>query len=88
MHMAAKTPQPGQSESSPQDQIQGEGDYVAGRRYDKAAREFAESGKVEPAARDAAPGSDEEAEQMQQAEQAGKSHAKGEDPLLRKPRKP
>ena len=37
------------------DQVQGEGDYDAGRRYDKASREFAESGKVEPAARDAAP---------------------------------
>jgi hypothetical protein len=37
------------------DQVQGEGDYDAGRRYDKASREFAESGKVEPAARDARP---------------------------------
>ncbi len=34
------------------DQVQGEGDYDAGRRYDRASREFAESGKVEPAARD------------------------------------
>ena len=63
------------------DEVQGEGDYNAGRRYDKATREFAESGKVEPAARDAAPGSAEEAEEMQQAEEAGKSRskAKGED---------
>jgi hypothetical protein len=37
------------------DQVQGEGDYEAGRRYDKASREFAESGRVEPAAHDAAP---------------------------------
>lgn len=72
--MAAKTP--------PQDsQVQGEGDYAAGRRYDKAAREFAESGKVEPAARDAAPGSTEEAKEMQQAEDVGKSHSKGEGSL-------
>jgi hypothetical protein len=63
------------------DEVQGEGDYKAGRRYDKAAREFAESGKVEPAAHDAAPGSAEEAEEMQQAEEIGKSHSKatGED---------
>ena len=86
--MAAKTPQHGQNETSSQDAVQGEGDYAAGRRYDKAARDFAESGKVEPAARDAAPGSAEEAEQMQQAEEAGKSHSKGEGPLTSKQRKP
>ena len=77
--MTSKTPK--------QDQVQGEGDYEAGRRYDKAAREFAESGKVDPAARDAAPGSTEEAEQMQQAEEAGKSHSKGEGPLVSRKRK-
>ena len=68
-------------------QVQGEGDYEAGRRYDKAAREFAESGKVEPAARDAAPGSTEEAEKMQQAEDTGKSHSKGEGRLVSDKRK-
>jgi hypothetical protein len=66
------------------DQVQGEGDYNAGRRYDKATREFAESGKVEPAAQDAAPGSAAEAEQMQQAEEIGKSHSKGEDLVTNK----
>ncbi|MEO8310354.1 MAG: hypothetical protein ABI520_04195 [Caldimonas sp.] len=70
------------------DPIQGEGDYDAGRRYDKASREFAESGKVEPAARDAAPENEREAEDMERAEEAGKSHAKGEDPLLHEKRKP
>ena len=85
--MAAKTPQQGQTETSSQDPVQGEGDYAAGRRYDKAAREFAESGQVEPAARDAAPDSAEEAEQMQQAEEAGKSHSKGEGPLVSRKRK-
>ena len=80
--MAAKTPQQDQpGPPDPGQQIQGEGDYEAGRRYDKAAREFAESGKVEPAARDAAPDSAEEAEQMQQAEETGKSHSKGEGRL-------
>ena len=66
------------------DQVQGEGDYNAARRYDKATREFAESGKVEPAAQDAAPGSAAEAEQMQQAEEIGKSHSKGEDLVTNK----
>jgi hypothetical protein len=73
---------------SRKDEVQGEGDYDAARRYDKAAREFAESGKVEPAAHDAAPGDAKEAEELERAEEAGKSHAKGEDPLLRKGSKP
>ena len=77
--MTSKTPK--------QDQVQGEGDYEAGRRYDQAAREFAKSGKVEPAARDAAPGSMEEAEKMQQAEEVGKSHSKGEGKLVSDKRK-
>ena len=46
--MAAKTPKQGPQEQQGQQgqQVQGEGDYEAGRRYDKAAREFAQSGKV------------------------------------------
>ena len=64
------------------DEVQGEGDYAAGRRYDKAAKEFAESGKVEPAARDAAPDSAAEADEMKKAEEIGKSHSKGEGPLV------
>jgi hypothetical protein len=67
--------------------VQGEGDYEAARRYDKAAREFAESGKVEEAARDAKPTSPEEADELRQAEREGKAHAKGEDPLLNNPAK-
>lgn len=70
------------------DQVQGEGDYEASRRYDKATREFAESGKVQPAAHDAAPGDAREAEELERAEAEGKSHAKGEDPLLNPRRKP
>ena len=69
------------------DRVQGEGDYEAARRYDKAAREFAESGKVEEAARDAKPTSAEEAAELIRAEREGKSHAKGEDPLLNEPGK-
>ncbi len=60
--------------------VQGEGDYEAARRYDKAAHEFAESGKVDDAARDARPKTPEEAEELSRAERAGKAHSKGEDP--------
>ena len=69
------------------DKVQGEGDYDAARRYDKAAREFAEAGKVEEAARDAKPASPEEADELRRAEREGKAHAKGEDPLLNRTEK-
>ena len=69
------------------DTVQGEGDYQAGRRYDKAQEDFARSGKVEKATRDARPANAEEAEAMQRAEREGKSHAKGEDPALERPEK-
>lgn len=64
------------------DQVQGEGDYEAGRRYDKASREFAESGKVEPAAHEAAPEDARKAEELERAEEEGKSHSRGEGPLV------
>ena len=74
------------------DQVQGEGDYKSVKRdvkrdvkrYVKSARSFVESGKVEQAARIAKPKSADEQQQMQDAEQQGKSHSKGEDPLYRK----
>ncbi|VTU16117.1 hypothetical protein H6CHR_00440 [Variovorax sp. PBL-H6] len=64
--------------------IQGEGNYEATRRYDKATTDFVKSGKVDEAARNARPKSESEAEAMRKAELEGKSHAKGEDPALRK----
>jgi len=75
------------SKTPTKDKVQGEGDYDAGRRYDKASRDFAHSARVEPAARDAAPDSAREAAELEQAEQKGKSHSKGEGPLVSKRRK-
>ena len=62
---------------------QGEGDKESARHFDEAQHQFARSGKVDAAARQAAPRDDREAKEMQQAEQAGKSHSKGEDPEAR-----
>lgn len=59
--------------------LQGEGNYDATRRYDKAQREFVKSGQVEEAARAAQPKDEKEAEEMRRAEREGKSHSKGED---------
>ena len=66
------------------DNVHGEGNYEASRKYNEATRKFAESGKVDKAARDAAPTSDADALQMAAAEAEGKRHAKGEDPALKR----
>jgi hypothetical protein len=58
--------------------IQGEGDYDSAKKYDEQARAFAESGKVEQAARAAAPRNAQEQEDMRRAEREGRSHAKGD----------
>lgn len=65
-------------------QVQGEGDYEAARRYDKSARDFAQSGKVKPAADQSAPRDEREAQEMQRAEETGKARAKGEDPQVKR----
>lgn len=75
------------SSDRPQDQskVQGEGNYEAGRRYNEAQQDFVESGKVDEAARRAEPRTAQEAEDMKQAEEEGKSHARGEQPPAAKP---
>ena len=83
----------GQQSSGSQDQaksvgqqaqknVQGEGNYAASKQYNDATRDFVKSGRVDKAAKDAAPTSDADALQMQAAEDEGKRHAKGEDPAL------
>jgi len=56
--------------------LQGEGNYTAARRHRESAKKFIESGQVEQAARDAEPDSTRESREMQDAEEAGRSHAK------------
>ena len=65
-----------------QQNVHGEGNYAASRQYNDATRDFAQSGRVDEAARNAAPRSDAEAKDMKAAEAEGKRHAKGEDPAL------
>jgi len=55
----------------------GEGNYEATRQYNRATKKFVESGRVERAARDAAPRSAEEATGMERAELAALLRAKG-----------
>ena len=61
-------------------QVQGEGDYEAGRRFDRKQEDFVKSGQVDEAARRARPDDPAQASDMADAEQEGKSHSKGEAP--------
>ncbi|MDB5403101.1 MAG: hypothetical protein JWQ55_5119 [Rhodopila sp.] len=65
---------------------QGEGNQTAARQYNDAQKRFAESGKVEPAAKDAAKAAEgPEGGSLRQAEEIGKRHAHGEDPQVKNP---
>jgi hypothetical protein len=65
--------------------LQGEGDYDAARRYNDATKRFVDSGAVPAAARNAKPKTPAQAQELEQAEQAGRQHAKGEDPQVQRP---
>jgi hypothetical protein len=69
------------------DKVEGEGSYTGSKDYNERTKKFVESGKVDQAAKDAEPKSEQEAHEMQKAERIGKQHAKEEDPALRKPKK-
>ena len=62
----------------------GEGNYEASREYNERTKRFVESGRVEEAAENAAPHDEQEATEMREAEEIGKSHIKEEDPALRR----
>lgn len=65
--------------------VYGEGNYEATRQYNEATRRFIESGKVDQAARDAAPRDAKEAQQMKQAEEAALLRAKASPPVKAPP---
>ncbi|HJV63860.1 MAG TPA: hypothetical protein VJ743_23125 [Albitalea sp.] len=60
--------------------VQGEGDYEAGRRFDKAEGEFVKSGQARQRSGQATPRDAAEAADMDEAERQGRSHSKGEAP--------
>jgi hypothetical protein len=75
----------GQGEALQGDALQGEGNYEAARRYDAAQKRFVDAGRVDEAAEQAAPKSEAEADALRRAEEAGRSHAKDEDPDVERP---
>jgi hypothetical protein len=60
----------------PQDKVEGEGSYSGTKDYNQRTKKFIDSGKVDEAARDAEPQSEEEKHAMQKAERIGKQRAK------------
>ncbi|MBV8032336.1 MAG: hypothetical protein JO035_12580 [Betaproteobacteria bacterium] len=68
------------------DRIEGEGSYSGTKAYNERTKKFMDAGKVDEAARAAKPKSEQEAQELQKAEQVGKQHARGEDPALRDPK--
>lgn len=62
----------------PNNKIQGEGDYISGKKYQEMQREFAEKGPVEQKAREAEQALDgAEAEELEKARREtgeGKTH--------------
>jgi hypothetical protein len=75
-----------QAEQTPREPPElGEGNYRAGRRYNDATKSFVDQGRVEPAAREAAPESPQEAGELEAAEREGRAHSKGEDRSGRTP---
>jgi hypothetical protein len=69
------------------DKVEGEGSYSGTKDYNERTRKFMEQGKVDEAARRAAPQGEQDKQAMQKAERIGKQRAKGEDPALEDPSK-
>jgi hypothetical protein len=66
-------------------QNEGEGNRTAAKTYNDAQKRFAESGKVDQAAREAEQSTKgPEGEALREAERIGKSHAHGEDPAVKR----
>jgi hypothetical protein len=68
--------------------VQGEGNVEAARRFNQAERDFVASGKVRKGAEEAAPDDAAQARDLERAEDVGRSHAKDEDPAVRRPAAP
>jgi hypothetical protein len=64
---------------------EGEGNRTAAREYNEATKRFVDSGKVPEKAEEALRAVEgSEKASLDAAERAGKSHAKGEDPQVRR----
>jgi hypothetical protein len=62
------------------DKVHGEGNYKAAKEFDDAQKAFVQSGRVDEAARQAAPKSKAEAEELIRAEELARSRSKDRKP--------
>jgi hypothetical protein len=58
------------------DQVEGEGSYSGTKDYNQRTKKFIDSGKVDEAARDAEPKSEQEKQEIEKAERDAKQRAK------------
>jgi hypothetical protein len=65
---------PNTEQPKPTPHIQGEGDYEAAHRFREETEHFLEGANVPELAREAAPKSKQEAEELKKAEDIGRSH--------------
>ena len=63
-------------ENDRKDGVEGEGSYSGSKDYNARTKKFVDSGKVDKAAQDAEPKSEEEKHAMQKAERIGRQRAK------------
>lgn len=68
--------------------VYGEGNYDASRKYNDATKKFVESERVGQAARDATPKTPREAAETKRAEKAGLLRAKEKKPPVKEPDAP
>ena len=68
------------TDTSKDSRVQGEGDYRAARRHRRKVRQFIATSDTEELAREAAPHSEAEHQEMLEAERQGRARAKGRKP--------
>lgn len=66
------------TKDKPKTKVQGEGDYEAARRYRKDVESFVQGHDTEELARKAKPESRREADELERAEDLGRSHGRDE----------
>jgi hypothetical protein len=63
-------------ENDRKDGVEGEGSYSGSKDYNERTKKFVQSGKVDKAAHDAEPKSEEEKRALEEAERVGRKPAK------------
>jgi len=81
-HEPKSNKQQSQQGASQGDKQHGEGNYAASRDYNQRTKDFVESGRVDEAAKKAAPKNEREAKEMSDAEREGRRPMREEDPQI------